>query len=283
MQVVFPVGEASLPAPNKCPPVSTAAMSSSSSRLTPSAHELLALASKKKRASPRLASTPQKLPKLSVAIETKPNLPRPHEVKTVPALKPLDVKMSLSPDFCSLQDVSLMRGEIHKLMLPSSPDVFKGLPPAGLLSASSAYAFQSLQAGLVAAEKVALLEKALDESKHNESLSRSLAEDNAKLVQDLQKEVTAQSAQISRLVDRIKALEAYGRKKKQEVIDAACYYVWQTRGDLMASFLAGESANWNAEEDIATWKKVQEDMDSPVAEDGFDVGQSDGEADSKHA
>ncbi|CAH9131725.1 unnamed protein product [Cuscuta epithymum] len=142
MQVVFPVGEASLPAPNKCPPVSTAATSSSSSRLAPSAHELLALASKKKRASPRLASTPQKLPKLSVVIETKPNLPRPYEVKTVPALKPLDVKMSLSPDFCSLRDVSLMRGEVHKLMLPSSPDVFKGLPPAGLLSASSAYAFQ---------------------------------------------------------------------------------------------------------------------------------------------
>ncbi|CAH9123261.1 unnamed protein product [Cuscuta epithymum] len=283
MQVVFPVGDNPQMVPKKCPLPATAAASSSSSRLVPSAHELLALASRKKRVSPRLASTPQKFPKLAVAAETKPNVPRPHEVKAVLTSKPLDVKVSLSPDFCSLQDVSLMRGEMHKLMLPSSPDVFKCLPPAGLLSASSAYAFQSLQASLVAAERVASLEKALDESRHKESTARSLAEENAKLVQDLQKEVSAQSAQISRLVDRIKALEAYGRKKKQEVTDAACYYVWQTRGELMASFLAGESSGWNAEEDIATWKKVQEDMDPPIAEDGFDVGQSDGEADSQHA
>ncbi|CAH9139235.1 unnamed protein product [Cuscuta epithymum] len=283
MQVVFPVGDSSQTVPKKCSYPATAAASSSSSRLVPSAHELLALDSKKKRASPRLASTPLKIPKVTMPVETKPNIPRPSEAKAAPDSKSLDVNLSLSSDFCRLQDVSLMRSEVHKLLLPSSLDVFKSLPPIGVLSASSVYAFQSMQASLAAAERVVLLERALDESRRKESTAHSLAEENAKLVQDLQREVSAQSAQISRLVNRTKALEAYGRKKKQEVTDAACYYVWQTRGDLMASFLAGESSNWNAEEDIATWKKVQEDMDPPVAEDGFDVGQSDGEADSQHA
>ncbi|CAH9050625.1 unnamed protein product [Cuscuta epithymum] len=85
MQVVFPVGEGSQTVvPNKCPLPPTAATSSSSSRLVPSAHELLALASREKRASPRLASTPLKLPKVVTIDETKPNIPRPQETKAAP-------------------------------------------------------------------------------------------------------------------------------------------------------------------------------------------------------
>ncbi|CAH9078140.1 unnamed protein product, partial [Cuscuta epithymum] len=132
MQVVFPVGDNPQMVPKKCPLPATAAASSSSSRLVPSAHELLALASRKKRASPRLASTPLKIPTVAAPSETKPNIPRPHEAKAAPGSKLLDVTLSLSSDFCSLQDVSLMRSEVHKLLLPSSLDVFKCLPPAGV-------------------------------------------------------------------------------------------------------------------------------------------------------
>ncbi|CAH9124711.1 unnamed protein product [Cuscuta epithymum] len=53
MQVVFPVREDSQNAPNKGSLPPAAATSSSSSRLVPSAHELLALASRKRRTSPR--------------------------------------------------------------------------------------------------------------------------------------------------------------------------------------------------------------------------------------
>ncbi|CAH9050810.1 unnamed protein product [Cuscuta europaea] len=51
----------------------------------------------------------------------------------------------------------------------------------------------------------------------------------------------------------------------------------------MTSFLAGEMSNWAAEQDVATWSKLQDEMDPPIGEDGFDIGQSDNEADSRRS
>ncbi|CAH9089008.1 unnamed protein product [Cuscuta europaea] len=101
------------------------------------------------------------------------------------------------------------------------------------------------------------------------------------MIQGLRGENSALANQVSDLKTHVKSLEAYGRKKKQEVTDAACFYACKTRGELMASYSAGDMLGWSAEQDVATWLKLQEEMDPPVGEDGFDVGHSDDEAKSK--
>ncbi|CAH9082324.1 unnamed protein product [Cuscuta europaea] len=195
------------------------------------------------------------------------------------------VKMnaSFSRDFCCLKDAFMMRSEMPQVLLPSSSAAFADISSAGLALASSAYAFQSVQASLVAAERLVLLEKAVDELKGKEKSSQARADVDARMIQSLRGDNSTLVNQISTLKTRIKLLEAYGRKKKQEVTDAACFYAWKTRGELMASFLAGEMSNWTAEQDVATWLKLQEEMDPPIGEDGFDVGQSDDEAESRRS
>ncbi|CAH9081364.1 unnamed protein product [Cuscuta europaea] len=272
LQMVFPVGQDSCPLPAKRS-AQHAAVSSSSTRLMPSDYDLLNMVSRKKKVPSKLASGSSKTPYC-------PNI----EMKIVPPL-PVNaaansdsgVKMnaSFSRDFCCLKDAFMMRSEMPQVLLPSSSAAFSDISSTGLALASSAYAFQSVQASLVAVERLVLLEKAVDELKGKEKSSQARADVDARMIQSLRGGNSTLTNQISTLKTRVKLLEAYGRKKKQEVTDAACFYAWKTRGELMASFLAGEMSNWTAEQDVATWLKLQEEMDPPIGEDGFDVGQSD--------
>ncbi|CAH9109688.1 unnamed protein product, partial [Cuscuta europaea] len=75
---------------------------------------------------------------------------------------------SFSRDFCCLKDALVMGSEMPQVLLSSSSVVFKDVSSAGLVLASSAFAFQSVQASLVAAERLVLLEKAVDELKRKE-------------------------------------------------------------------------------------------------------------------
>ncbi|CAH9066335.1 unnamed protein product, partial [Cuscuta epithymum] len=248
MQVVFPAAENSQSLPSKCPVPSPAA-SSSSSRLGPTAHELLAMATRKKRAPTKLTGVPPKFPKHSESAVKDPDLVLPKS-EAAASSKFQNLNLSFSPNFCSLKDGLSMKNEMSQLLLPSTPDLFNGLPPAGVLAVSSAYAFQSVQASLAAAERVAVLEKTLDELRRKETTLLSQLKENAQQIRGLINESSMQAAQNLKLSKRVQVLEAYGRRKRQEVTDAACYYVWKTRGELMKSFLAGETSNWEAEKDV---------------------------------
>ncbi|CAH9106812.1 unnamed protein product, partial [Cuscuta europaea] len=104
-----------------------------------------------------------------------------------------------------------------QVLLSSSSVVFKDVSSAGLVLASSAFAFQSVQASLVAAERLVLLEKAVDELKRKEKSFHARADVDARTIQSLRSDSSILTTQISTLKIRIKSLEAYGRKKKQEV------------------------------------------------------------------
>ncbi|CAH9119760.1 unnamed protein product [Cuscuta europaea] len=292
LQMVFPV-----------------AVSSSNTRLMPSDYDLLNMVSRKKMVPSKLASGCSKTPHCpNTEMKSAPPLP-----VSVAANPDSGVKMnaSFSRDFCCLKDAFVMGSEMPQVLLSSSSVVFSDVSSAGLELASSAFAFQvpcrfinarylykfnpsfdekkfvlnwqSVQASLVAAERLVLLEKVVDELKRKEKSSQARADVDARMIQSLRGDNSTLTNQISTLKTRIKLLEAYGRKKKQEVTDAACFYAWKTRGELMASFLAGETSSWTAEQDVATWLKLQDEMDPPIGEDGFDVGQSDNEAESRRS
>ncbi|CAH9116701.1 unnamed protein product [Cuscuta epithymum] len=305
MQVVFPTGENSQTGKR---PSQSVATSSSNSKLPPTDYELLTMASRKKRVPSKLPSPLPKIPKHSTAEAAQTStLPR-GMTKPEPSPAPVRMVASFSSEFCRLKDTLLMKDEMAQVLLPSSSAAFQGLSPAGLALASSALAFQvlystsfnllinemlslnmlnelglfvqSTQASLVAAERLTLMEKTIDDLKMKEITMQKYADANARQILELQEQNSAYSAQVSLLKDRILALEAYGRKKKQEVTNAACFYAWKTRGELMEAFLAGETSGWKAEQDVASWRELQEEMDPPIADDGFDVGESDNEADS---
>ncbi|CAH9081198.1 unnamed protein product [Cuscuta europaea] len=229
LQVVFPVvtNNPMLPIKNATP---TAATSSSTSRFVPSDHELLAMDSRRKRIPSKLPVTPLKVPKYPV-----PNAANTSSIPTVEhridAGAPSHaMHLSFSPEFCSLKDAFVMKNEMAQLQLASSAHAFDYMPPTSVIAVASAYAFQSIQASLVAAARVASLEKTFDELKKREASLVSRLDEDAKLVQELEANSSTLSAQILQLEARVKSLDAYGRKKKQEVINAACYYAWKTRG-----------------------------------------------------
>ncbi|CAH9110124.1 unnamed protein product [Cuscuta epithymum] len=249
MQVAFPTGENSQT--GKRPPQS-AATSSSNSKLPPTDYELLTMASRKKRVPSKLPSPLPKIPKHSSPEVTQTStLPR-GIAKPEPGPNPLKMIASFSPEFCRLQDTLLMKDKMP----------------------------QSTQASLVVAERLSLMEKTIDDLKMKEKSMQNYVDANTRQIRELQEQNSAYSAQVSLLKDRVLALEAYGGKKRQEVTNAACFYAWKTRGELMEAFLAGETSGWKAEQDVASWRELQEEMDPPIADDGFDVGESDNEADS---
>ncbi|CAH9081280.1 unnamed protein product [Cuscuta europaea] len=280
LQMVFPGGQDSCSLPAKRS-AQHAAVSSSNTRPIPSDYDLLNMVSRKKKVPSKLASGCSKTPQCPNT-EMKSAPPRPVSATTNPDSGE-KMNASFSRDFCCLKDALVMGSEMPQVLLSSSSVVFKDVSSAGLALASSAFAFQSVQASLVAAERLVLLEKAVDELKRKEKSFHARADVDARTIQSLRSDNSMLTTQISTLKTRIKSLEAYGRKKKQEVTDAACFYAWKTRGELMTSFLAGEMSNWTAEQDVATWLKLQDEMDPPIGEDGFDVGQSDNEAESRRS
>ncbi|CAH9080439.1 unnamed protein product [Cuscuta europaea] len=240
LQVVFPIAK-NTPVPPLKDSTPIAATSSSTSRSVPSDHELLAMASRRKRMPSKLSANPPKVPKYPTPdAATTPNAPNAEHGVDTWAKPPQVMHLSLSPEFCDLKDALIMKDEMAQFQLASSAPFFDCLLHTGVIAASSAYAFKSIQASLVAAARVSLLERTVDELKQKEISLASTLDKSTKLVQELEDKSSTQSAQILQLNARVKSLEAYGRKKKQEVIDAACYYVWKTRGELMTSFIKGE-------------------------------------------
>ncbi|CAH9082811.1 unnamed protein product [Cuscuta europaea] len=280
LQMVFPGGQDSCSLPAKRS-AQHAAVSSSNTRPMPSDYDLLNMVSRKKKIPSKLASGCSKTPQCPNT-EMKSAPPRPVSAATNPDSGG-KMNASFSRDFCCLKDALMMGSEMPQVLLSSSSVVFSDVSSAGLALASSAFAFQSVQASLVASERLVLLEKAVDELKRKEKSFQARADVDARTIQSLRGDNSTLTTQISTLKTRIKSLEAYGRKKKQEVTDAACFYAWKTRGELMTSFLAGETSSWTAEQDVATWLKLQDEMDPPIGEDGFDVGQSDNEAESRRS
>ncbi|CAH9090920.1 unnamed protein product [Cuscuta europaea] len=237
LQVVFPtVKSTPMPPFKNSTPIT--ATSSSTSRSVPSDHDLLAMASRRKRMFSKLAANPPKVPKYPTPdTATTPDAPNAEHGVDTRAKPPQAMHLSLSPEFCELKDALTMKDEMAQFQLASSAPFFDCLPPPGVIAASSAYAFQSIQASLVVVARVSSLERTIDELKQKETTLVSSLDKSAKLVRELEDKSSTQSAQILQLNTRVKSLEAYGRKKKQEVIDAACYYVWKTRGELMTSFI----------------------------------------------
>ncbi|CAH9071283.1 unnamed protein product [Cuscuta europaea] len=240
LQMMFPVVQDSCSLPTKRS-AQHAAASSSSTRLMPSDYELLNMVSRKKKVPSKLASGSPKTPHCpTVEMKVVPSLP-----VNVAANSDSGVKMnaSFSRDFCCLKDAFMMKSEMPQILLPSLSAAFADISSAGLALASSTYAFLSVQANLVAAGRLVLLEKTVDELKGKEKSSQVRADVDARTIQNLRGDNSTLVNQISTLKTRIKLLEAYGRKKKQEVTDATCFYARKTRGELMASFIAGEMSN----------------------------------------
>ncbi|CAH9112749.1 unnamed protein product [Cuscuta europaea] len=165
LQVVFPIVK-NTPVPPLKDSTPIAATSSSTSRSVPSDHELLAMASRRKRMPSKLSANPPKVPKYPTPdTATAPNAPHEeHKVDTW-AKPPQVMHLSLSPEFCELKDALTMKDETAQFQMASSAPFFDCLPPTGVIAASSAYAFQSVQASLVAAARVSLLERTVDELK----------------------------------------------------------------------------------------------------------------------
>ncbi|CAH9085921.1 unnamed protein product [Cuscuta epithymum] len=242
--------------------------------------ELLNLMSKKKKMSPPLP------PITSSAAMTTCSLPAP--VSSASAdLKKTTLIADFSANFCRLDNALEMKKEVTQLLLPSAVDAFAGFSDVDILAASSAFAFQVVQANLVAAKRVQFLTDELQKSKRREEEVKKTFTEVASSKLELEGRIVSQARMIESLSDRLKgkdariaSLEEYGKKKRQEVVQAAGYYTWLTRKDLMKSFLAGESSNWNPQQDIDTWDANFADEEPPVGDDDFDLGPYNAEAES---
>ncbi|CAH9112381.1 unnamed protein product [Cuscuta europaea] len=157
------------------------------------------------------------------------------------------LKFGFSPNLCRLDNV--LRDEISQKLLPSAIDTLSDITNVDILSTSSALAFQMLQTNLAAAKRMHTLEADLKSSQcAEEEIKKKLSElSQEKLI--LEEKAAFATLTIEKLREdiktksnRIKSLEEYGRRKRQEVIDAAGFYTWQTKKDIMASFMAGEAS-----------------------------------------
>ncbi|CAH9090914.1 unnamed protein product [Cuscuta europaea] len=144
LQVVFPtVKSTPMPPFKNSTPIT--ATSSSTSRSVPSDHDLLAMASRRKRMFSKLAANPPKVPKYPTPdTATTPDAPNAEHGVDTRAKPPQAMHLSLSPEFCELKDALTMKDEMAQFQLASSAPFFDCLPPPGVIAASSAYAFQVL-------------------------------------------------------------------------------------------------------------------------------------------
>ncbi|CAH9098275.1 unnamed protein product [Cuscuta europaea] len=244
---------------------------------------VLILTSKKRKV------MPPSLPVASAAAMTTCSLPpRTPLTRTDATLNEVvPSKVEFSSDFCRLDNALKMKNEVAQMLLPSAVDIFSGLSNVDMLSTSSTLAFKVLQANLAAAKRMQALEDDLLSSQRAEEEAKrklselvqvkfSLEERTSSLtliIGNLKEEIKERSA-------RIRSLEEYGRRKSQKVIDAAGFYTWQTKKNIMASFLAGEMNQRTPNEDIAIWEKHFEGVEPPTCDDGFDLGVCDTEAES---
>ncbi|CAH9110112.1 unnamed protein product [Cuscuta epithymum] len=171
--------------------------------------------------------------------------------------KPASLSLEFSSYFCRLDNALRMKDEISQMLLPSASSTFAGFDNIEILIASSALAFQVIQANLAAAQRIRPLAEELTSSKQREKEAKKKTSDLAQEKFAIEEKMQVQARLINNLqVDlrtrdaRIKGLEEYGRRKRQEVVDAAAYYAWQTKKDIMKSYLAGEADKWTPEEDI---------------------------------
>ncbi|CAH9114437.1 unnamed protein product [Cuscuta europaea] len=223
-------------------------------------------------------------------------LPKPSEpvIINIRAMPPVELNAEFFGGFHGLDKVLQTRKEISPLLLPSTGNAFSDVALADMLSASSEFLFQGMQVSLAAEERIRDLEGSLVVSKQSEEAAEKKLSELNQMKLKLDEKILAQEEVVNRLNDeikvlnaklevqaaRIKSLEDYGRKKRQEVIDTTEFYAWQTKKDIMKSFLAGESDKWDLQADIDTWEMYFEGSDPPVGDDGFDLGTCNTEADS---
>ncbi|CAH9098238.1 unnamed protein product, partial [Cuscuta europaea] len=104
LQVVFPIVK-NTPVPPLKDSTPIAATSSRTSRSVPSDHELLAMASRRKRMPSKLSANPPKVPKYPTPdTATDPNAPHEEHGVDTWAKPPQVMHLSLSPEFCELKD-----------------------------------------------------------------------------------------------------------------------------------------------------------------------------------
>ncbi|CAH9134313.1 unnamed protein product [Cuscuta epithymum] len=100
---------------------------------------------------------------------------------------------------------------------------------------SPIYKFQLIQTNLADAKRLQALESDLISSRCAEEEAKEKLSNLAQLNFNLEDKVASQARVIDELREDLrvktstfKLLEEYGRKKRQEVVDAAGFYTWQT-------------------------------------------------------
>ncbi|CAH9084038.1 unnamed protein product [Cuscuta europaea] len=272
------------------PSTAAAASSSTSTRKPLNPLDPTRLSLKRKKVTPPLSPV-IKIKHVDACPLPNPSEPMMISARTVP---PAELNANFSGDLHCLDKVLEIRKEISPLLLPSTQAAFSGVTLTDMLSASSALLFQGMQVSLAAEERIHDLEGSQAISKQNEEAAEKKLSELNQTKLKLDEKILAQEEVVNRLNDeikvldaklevqaaRIKSLEDYGRRKRQEVIDTVEFYAWQTKKDIMKSFLVGETDKWDPQADIDTWEMYFEGSDPPVGDDGFDLGTCNAEADS---